>query len=215
MGIIYTATNTTNSKVYVGMTTNTLSKRKTQHKWHAQNTTRDSYFYRAIRKHGWDSFTWDIVAETNDIDILNTLEIFYVDYYNSMNPNFGYNIATPGPAQMLGRKHSDETKKKMSKSQQGENNPQFGKKHTKEHRKKISEAGKGNKNRLGCKHSEEAKKKISKANKGNKNALKEININRMIALYSRGLSTHKIAKIMGCGQMTVWRRLKANGVVMV
>jgi hypothetical protein len=57
----------------------------------------------------------------------------------------------------LGKKHSEETKKKMSESQKG------CQKHSEESRKKLSELAKGNKYSLGLKRSEETKKKISES----------------------------------------------------
>ena len=56
---------------------------------------------------------------------------------------------------MLGRKASDETKKKMSKARKG-------KKHSEETRKKLSEQKIGNKAWLGKKHTEESKSKMRK-----------------------------------------------------
>ena len=44
----------------------------------------------------------------------------------------------------LGKHPSEESRKKMSESKKGENNPMFGKHHSAEARKKMSEANKGN-----------------------------------------------------------------------
>ena len=60
----------------------------------------------------------------------------------------------------LGKHHSEGTRKKISESNNGENNPMFGKHHSAEARKKMSEVHKG-------KHrSAETCKKIAEANKG-------------------------------------------------
>ena len=77
---------------------------------------------------------------------------------------------------MFGKKHSEETKKKMSQNHydcSGENHPMFGKKHSEETRKKLSESHKGKPSpNKGKPMSEEQKKKLSLANKG------KINIKR-------------------------------------
>ena len=48
-----------------------------------------------MRKYGFENFTYEILQETNDIDLLNELEIFYISYYNTLIPN-GYNILEGG-----------------------------------------------------------------------------------------------------------------------
>jgi hypothetical protein len=60
----------------------------------------------------------------------------------------------------LGKKHTEESKRKMSEANKGEKNSFYGKTHSEETKKKISEAGKDRK------HTEETKKKISDAKKG-------------------------------------------------
>ena len=47
------------------------------------------------------------------------------------------------PSGMNGKHHSEESRKKMSESRKGENNPLFGKHHSAEARKKMSESKKG------------------------------------------------------------------------
>lgn len=85
---------------------------------------------------------------------------------------------------MFGKKHSDETKIKMSKNQKrkyGEENHFYGKTHTEETKQIISNAASkrvGDKNPFyGKKHSEETLNKISEKNKGKK----PVNIRRVVA----------------------------------
>lgn len=66
-----------------------------------------------------------------------------------------------------GRRHSEETKKKLSEAKLGENHPFFGKEQPEEAKRKNSDSHKGPKNHFfGKKHTEEAKLKVSQANKG-------------------------------------------------
>jgi hypothetical protein len=77
------------------------------------------------------------------------------------------NATDGGDGVMKGRKHSEETKKKISEAVLGEKNHNYGKKGkpmSEETKKKLLEA------KLGKKHSEETKQKISEANKGKKHS---------------------------------------------
>ena len=78
----------------------------------------------------------------------------------------------------LGKKVSEETRKKMSESRKGENHPMFGKHFSEEHRKNLSAALKGkylsaetrkklSEARKGKHRSAETNKKIAEARKGN------------------------------------------------
>ena len=84
-----------------------------------------------------------------------------VDISGPNNPMYGKS----GPNNpMYGKKHSEEARKKMSKSQKG-------KKRSEETRKRMSEANKGKNNPMyGRKLSEETKKKIAKASSVRKKA---------------------------------------------
>lgn len=65
-----------------------------------------------------------------------------------------------------GRKLSEEHKRKLSEAKRGENHPLFGKHHSEEARRKMSDAQMGEKNHnFGKKRSEETKRKMSEARK--------------------------------------------------
>jgi hypothetical protein len=70
-----------------------------------------------------------------------------------------------GPSSAKGRKRSDETKRKISESRRGENNPNYGKSPSEETKQKISIANSGENNgNYGKPRSDEVKKKISETN---------------------------------------------------
>lgn len=97
MAIVYSYTNLINGKKYIGQTVNP-EQRKCTHKSSYQNEKDkeyDSLFHRALRKYGWDNFEYEILAENDNLELINELEIFYIDFYNTKTPN-GYNILDGG-----------------------------------------------------------------------------------------------------------------------
>lgn len=142
--------------------------------------------YNALKKYGWNNVSIQILIYSSNEDDLNWWEKHYIKLYNSFGEN-GYNLTFGGegvrgwkmsPERLeknrlmsLGRKHTDETKRKISEAHKGS-------KHTPEQ----NEANR--QRRLGKKLSEETKRKISITSKGrpshNKgNKLSEKTRNRM------------------------------------
>ena len=50
---------------------------------------------KALKKYGNENFTYEILAECDNIDDLNQLEKLYIEIYNSYVP-IGYNIREGG-----------------------------------------------------------------------------------------------------------------------
>ena len=63
MGLIYKAT-FSNGKSYIGQTTQTLQKRKQQHK--DKSKLNNNAFYHAIKKYGWDDITGEVIEDIED-----------------------------------------------------------------------------------------------------------------------------------------------------
>ena len=151
-----------NNKIYIGQTTRLISLRI---KEHVRNSKNGKYpLYYAIRK--YKSFTVDVCEICDSIYSLNNKETFYINFYNSLIDDNGYNCDTGGENKIC----SEQTKLKISKSN-------IGKKMSNETKKKYSIA------KLGVKTgpmSDETKKKISKANKGRK-VSKDKRLNMSIA----------------------------------
>ena len=72
-----------------------------------------------------------------------------------------------GKNNILGKPHSEESKRKISEVTKGEKNPMYGKHHREESKRKIGEA------KNGRKLSEEHRKKISETLKGRRNHYSE------------------------------------------
>jgi group I intron endonuclease len=113
MPTIYRCTNTINGKSYVGFTSGDLEKRIREHKCEAG---RGSTFmiHKAMRKYGFDNFIWEVLEESDNSEFaLNTLEEFYIRKFKTHHTEEGYNMTFGGQSGMMGKTHSEETRKKM------------------------------------------------------------------------------------------------------
>jgi len=104
-GIIYKATNTLDGRVYVGQTTQTLEKRRTEHLSLARRT-REEYrteFGKALVGHEGD-FKWEVIEEVEGIEgredwqtrlnlkkQLRDAERAWIDRLRSYDSRYGYN----------------------------------------------------------------------------------------------------------------------------
>ena len=79
-----------NGKMYIGKSIN-FKNRMYHHLRDAKNGS-NSIFHRAIMKYGSENLEWKIIYECEDLDILNEKEIYFINYYNTTDPNFGYNM---------------------------------------------------------------------------------------------------------------------------
>ena len=99
MGIIYCFTNNVNGKKYIGQSISKGNARYNNHKSSYKNPDDCEYespLHRAFRKHGFENFTYEILAQDiESIDLLNQLEIQYIQQYSCQIPN-GYNIESGG-----------------------------------------------------------------------------------------------------------------------
>lgn len=99
--VIYLITNNVNDKVYVGKTEHESPDK--YYEYHLNRAligdeNRDFYnkpLYRAIRKYGKDSFSFQILDTAESKDELNEKEIFYIDKYDSYLGD-GYNLTKGG-----------------------------------------------------------------------------------------------------------------------
>jgi group I intron endonuclease len=110
--IIYKATNKVNKKIYIGMTTKTLKERIAVHK-RAYKWT-EYAFHRALRKYGFDEFSFKIIGSAKNVDDLAAKECKFIKKYDSMNPKIGYNMIAQDDHMKIFNK---ETRAKISRSQ--------------------------------------------------------------------------------------------------
>jgi group I intron endonuclease len=114
-GYIYCISNTTNNKVYIGQTRQTIRRRFMCHIWEAkrENNLSDTKLNRAILKYGCDNFNVEEIHKC-PIDELDKWEQYYIEKYDSFKN--GYN-STIGGSGALGLTRSDEVKQKIREFQ--------------------------------------------------------------------------------------------------
>lgn len=94
IGTIYKATCKINQKSYIGFCA--AWPRRQKHHRTLANRGSPFAFHRAIRKHGWDNFEWEILYQSKDIQhCLNIVEPFLISEYNTLGKE-GYNLVPGG-----------------------------------------------------------------------------------------------------------------------
>lgn len=88
---IYGFQNQLNQKWYIGQSIH-IEHRQKEHKNEMLSNRSNNKFYNALRKYGWENFSFQILEECSPEE-LNSKEVYWIKYYNSyLN---GYN-STPG-----------------------------------------------------------------------------------------------------------------------
>lgn len=137
IGFVYLTTNIVNGKIYVG-----------QHEIKGNKFADDyigsggTHFRNSVKKYGRENFKRKILKLCYTVNQLNGYETYYIKKLRATDPNIGYN-KLPGPINLLNPSKLPEVSKIKSEKLSGSNNPMFGKKHTEETKRKMSEARKG------------------------------------------------------------------------
>lgn len=114
-------------KVYIGITS-----KKPEERWgkNGSKYKKNQHFWRAIKKYGWDNFEHLILFENLIKKEACEIEISLISFFNSQDPEYGYNISPGGDLGFTGCHLSDEAKQKISDANKGrligDKNPMYG-----------------------------------------------------------------------------------------
>ena len=110
--LIYKISNNINDKVYIGQTSkdDLLSRISTHKKCVKIEKRRTNQLYKDMYEYGFDNFIFEIIDRADCQDELDRLERYWIKYYNSTNPEFGYNSDSGG---LKGGTKSKETRRKI------------------------------------------------------------------------------------------------------
>lgn len=140
---IYKLTNNVNNKHYIGFTSKENPKDRLYGHWYSARNNSNCLIHKAMRKYGRDNFSFNIIFESYDLTLTkNIMEPICIEVYNSLVPN-GYNMTLGGEG-IVGYKWTETQKQNQSGINNpmygkfGQLNPFFGKKHTDETKKKLS-----------------------------------------------------------------------------
>lgn len=93
MSVIVYKLTSPSGKSYIGYTTKTLQER---FEGHCKNKKSHLYIVKAIRKYGPDSFITEEIDWTKTVEEAKIKEIYWIKYYDTNNPEKGYNMTKGG-----------------------------------------------------------------------------------------------------------------------
>ena len=138
MWYLYVITSSINGKQYVGIATN-VARRWVEHRCgHGSKI-----IYQALKKYGLEQFTFEVYCGGSEKTIKQLERVMIAQL--GTKAHSGYNL-TDGGEGSTGWVPSDETRANMSVAHSGSRNSMYGKKHSTETREKISAKVMGRKN---------------------------------------------------------------------
>lgn len=93
---IYKITNKINNKCYIGKSIN-IEERWKYHIEHRNVISEyNKPLYQAFRKYGIENFSFEIIEEINDCEVMNEREKFWIKHYDCYGGDKGYNATLGG-----------------------------------------------------------------------------------------------------------------------
>lgn len=144
---LYQVTNKINGRMYIGQTCQGYKRRWYIHCWRAARGG-EQRFHKSIRKYGKENFEVKLLVVGPTLEWINDLEQKAIKLYDTFNN--GYNDTkggdgTVGIKSRLGKKHTHETRAKLSASCMGRPSPRKGVKVSEETKRKLRIANLGKK----------------------------------------------------------------------
>lgn len=195
---IYRCVCLNDGRTYVGQT-KSLSKRKREHlKLLREHRHYNTHLQRSWDKHGDFNFEWYVI-ETCEIEELDELEMYWIEYYDAYSDGYNQTIGGYGAR---GYKHSEESKERRRRRMLGENNPMYGR--TGSLNPAYGKDHSGNFNGMFGKHQSDSAKELNrKAHLGRKNANSKpvICVETNVFYWSMG----EAKRATGCDDTTITR----------
>lgn len=167
---IYSIENKINHKKYIGQSVNIKQRWQSHRNELNKQKHHNDYLQKSWNKYGEQNFEFKVLERCSK-DLLNDKERYYIDLYDTMNEDYGYNLKSGGQdtnyvtesvriktGKAIKKYYEEYPEAAIMRSANaykqwndpeikakitGKNNGMYGKTHTKEARKKISEAQKG------------------------------------------------------------------------
>lgn len=140
---IYIIENIKNNKMYIGLTKKCFMERFETHILKLNcNQHANKHLQASWNKYGEENFIFDILEIVEEEELITDREIYWINYYQSYDRDYGYNKTYGGESVVL----TPEIRKKQSESlkEHWKNNkhPWEGRNHSEESRLKMSESAK-------------------------------------------------------------------------
>jgi group I intron endonuclease len=165
---VYIIKNDITNKIYIGSTSckGGFKDRFRHHRSALKNNRHcNKHLQKAYNKYGLTAFSYEILEKCLPEKCLER-EQHYLDLYKSHDPLKGYNLCQKAGSS-FGRKHSEETRKKIGQNRVYGPSPFKGKKHSEQSIKNMSD---------GQKNSKKSKENLAKLNKSKRIPVVGINL---------------------------------------
>ena len=123
---IYSIRNTVSGRRYIGSAINIRQR------WHSHRSLllngihHSKTLLRSWLKHGETAFVFEVIEAVEDKSKLIEREQFWINEFNAADPKTGFNMS-PTAGSCIGFRHSDATRKKMSRLRNGVPKSEIGK----------------------------------------------------------------------------------------